>query len=111
MVYDLSIFDNKKIVKGKFQSYMAELKSLFGVLDGQPVEKLQGVELLLGMLNIIRENNMKLEGEFATLLTNMLVLEAMAKQLHPQINILKCAVPYFRYAEDVPDYVMVDRIE
>ncbi len=59
---------------------------------------MDGVPLLTGMLNIIRDNNMKLEGEFATLLTNMLVLEAMAKDLDKDINILKCAVPYFKYA-------------
>lgn len=35
----------------------------------------------------------------------MLILEAMAKELNPKINILKCAVPYFRYAEDVPEWV------
>ena len=40
---------------------------------------------------------MKLEGEFATLLTNMLVLEGMAKNIDPEINILKTAVPYFKY--------------
>jgi len=39
---------------------------------------------------------MKLDGQFATLITNMLVLEAIAKDLHPDINILKCAIPYFR---------------
>lgn len=34
----------------------------------------------------------------------MLVLEAMAKELHPEINILKCAIPYFKYAENAPDH-------
>ena len=53
---------------------MKELQTLFGVLEGQDLDDLQGVELLTGMLNIIRNHNMKLEGEFATLLTNMLVL-------------------------------------
>lgn len=43
---------------------------------------------------------MKLDGEFATLLTNMMVLEAMAKDIDPQINILKCAIPYFSYIKD-----------
>lgn len=38
---------------------------------------------------------MKLDGQFATLLTNMLILEQIAKDLNPDINILKCAVPYF----------------
>ena len=47
------------------------------------------------MLTIIRMHEMKLEGEFATLLTNMLVLEGMAKDIYPEINILKVAIPYF----------------
>lgn len=72
------------------------------MLEGQDLDDLQGVELLTGMLNIIRNHNMKLEGEFATLLTNMLVLEGMAKDIDPEINILKCAVPYFKYAEPQP---------
>lgn len=33
----------------------------------------------------------------------MLVLEAMAKDLYPDISILKCAVPYFKYAEKHED--------
>ena len=39
---------------------------------------------------------MSLEGEFATLLTNILILEQVGKNLNPEINILKCAVPYFK---------------
>ena len=56
------------------------------------------------MLAIIRENRMKLDGEFATLLTNMMVLEAIAKDLDPEINILKVAFPYFKYVEDFGSY-------
>lgn len=51
--------------------------------------------LLTGMLDTIRDNNMKLDGEFATLLTNIVVLEGMARDLDPKINIMKCAIPYF----------------
>lgn len=47
---------------------------------------------------------MKLDGEFATLLTNMLVLEAIAKDIDPEINILKCALPYFKYVEDLGSF-------
>jgi aarF domain-containing kinase len=53
------------------------------------------MKLLTGMLDKIRDNNMKLDGEFATLLTNIVVLEGMARDLDPNINILKCAIPYF----------------
>lgn len=74
MIYNLSSFNGQKILKGKFEQYMNELRNLFGVIDGQGLDDLQGVVLLTGMLDIIRNHNMKLEGEFATLLTNMLVL-------------------------------------
>lgn len=54
MIYNLSLFDGKKILKGKYDKYMAELRSLFSELNGQPLEDLQGVKLMLGMLDIIR---------------------------------------------------------
>ena len=56
--------------------------------------------LLWDMMRIIRENKMKLDGEFATLLTNIIVLEGIAHSLDENINILKCAFPYFKYIED-----------
>ena len=43
---------------------------------------------------------MKLDGEFATLLTNIIVLEGIGRSLDPEINILKCAFPYFKYIEE-----------
>jgi len=49
------------------------------------------------MLDIIRNHNMKLDGEFATLITNMVVLESIAKEIDPEIQILKCAIPYFKF--------------
>ena len=104
MIYNMSIFDGNKIIEGKFGKYMSELQELFSELKNTTLEDLDGVSLLGGMLNIIRDHNMKLEGEFATLLTNMLVLEALAKDLHPEINILKCAIPYFKYAEKDNDH-------
>lgn len=45
---------------------------------------------------------MKLDGEFATLLTNIIVLEGIGRSLDPEINILKCAFPYFKYIDDEP---------
>ena len=51
------------------------------------------------MLDIIRNHNMKLDGEFATLITNMVVLESIAKEIDPEIQILKCAIPYFKFVE------------
>lgn len=79
---------------------MKQLKDLFCVINGADLDDLDGMKLLAGMLDIIRNYRMKLDGEFATLITNMMVLEAMAKDIDPQINILKCAIPYFSYIKD-----------
>lgn len=60
MIYNLSIFDGKKINKGKFNDYLEELRQLFSILKNTTLEDLKGAELLIEMLNIIRDNNMKL---------------------------------------------------
>jgi hypothetical protein len=74
MIYNLSNFEGKKINEGKFTSYKTELKNLFSILEDKSIFDIEGIELMVGMLNIIRNNNMKLDGEFATLMTNMVVL-------------------------------------
>jgi aarF domain-containing kinase len=58
---------------------------------------LQALDVMKEMLEVIRSHNMKIDGEISILLTNMLVLEAIAKDLDPNINILRCAVPYLHY--------------
>lgn len=72
------------------------MKNLFSEIKDTSLKKIDGTKLFRNMLDLIRESKMKLDGQFATLLTNMLVLEAIAKDLNPEINILKCAVPYFQ---------------
>ena len=51
------------------------------------------------MLDLIGNYHLQLEGSFATLFTNMITLEGLAKNIDPNINILKTAVPYFKYIE------------
>ena len=46
---------------------------------------------------------MKLDGQFAALLTNMLVLESISKELDPEMTILGAAVPYFIDRKDLMD--------
>lgn len=49
------------------------------MLDNKSIFDIEGIHLLIGVLNVIRENNMKLDGEFATLITNIVVMESIAK--------------------------------
>jgi predicted unusual protein kinase regulating ubiquinone biosynthesis (AarF/ABC1/UbiB family) len=78
------------------------LTACFDRLNRSTYSQLEGMVLLWDMMRIIRENKMKLDGEFATLLTNIIVLEGIGRSLDPNINILKCAFPYFKYIEDEP---------
>lgn len=74
MIYSLSSFGGKKIQAGKFPEYYRQLENLFSILNNQSVDDLEGMKLLAGMLTIIRDHRMKLDGEMATLLTNIVVL-------------------------------------
>jgi aarF domain-containing kinase len=46
------------------------------------------------MLEILRKNGMSIEGHFAALLTNMIVLEGIGKTLDPNINIVAKAASF-----------------
>lgn len=74
MIYSLSNFEGKKIIEGNFQDYYRQLQNCFSILNNEELEDVEGINIFVDMLQIIRENRMKLDGEFATLLTNMIVL-------------------------------------
>lgn len=62
MIYNLSNFEGKKILEGRFSDYKTELRNLFSVLENKSIFDIEGIELMVGMLNIIRLHNMKLDG-------------------------------------------------
>lgn len=59
------------------------------------LKDINGLELLKGMLYLVRDYGMKLDGQLGALITNLLILEQIVKDLDPEMNILNCAVPYF----------------
>lgn len=62
MIYSLSNFEGQKILEGNFRNYKSQLRELFSVLESKSIFDIEGIELMVGMLNIIRDNNMKLDG-------------------------------------------------
>ena len=62
LIYNLSNFGGEKILEGQFREFKEELRRLFSVLDTKSVFDIEGVQLLVGMLDILREHNMKLQG-------------------------------------------------
>lgn len=77
MIYSLSLYKGHKIINeslDKYKSYYQDLKDLFKEIKNKPLKSIDGTKLFKNMLDLIRESKMKLDGQFATLLTNMLVL-------------------------------------
>ena len=97
MIHKISKYAGELLEEDQFPHYMKDLEDMFTLVKKVQLENLKGIDVLSGMLTVIRNHRMKLDGEFATLLTNMLTLEATAKDLDPNINILRCAVPYLPY--------------
>jgi predicted unusual protein kinase regulating ubiquinone biosynthesis (AarF/ABC1/UbiB family) len=62
MIYNLSNYGGKKIKKGQFKGYEKALKEVFSKLDNKDLDELEGMSLLTGMLDTIRDNSMKLDG-------------------------------------------------
>ena len=55
------------------------MKELFTDLCDVPLSKMNIGLVLRSMLDILRSNGMSIEGHFAALLTNMIVLEGVVK--------------------------------
>ena len=62
MIYSLSNFEGQKIITGKFEQYLEDLRNLFSIVDGANLDDLDGMKLFGGMLNLIRDYRMKLDG-------------------------------------------------
>jgi predicted unusual protein kinase regulating ubiquinone biosynthesis (AarF/ABC1/UbiB family) len=97
MIYGISKYGGNSLHQDAFPKYRKDLEEMFQIVKRKELKDIKGLEVLNGMLRVIRKHRMKLDGEFATLLTNMLALEGIAKRLDPEINIMRCAVPYLRY--------------
>jgi len=62
LIYSLSNFEGQKILGGTFEKYHKQLTDLFSVINNQGLDNLQGMDLFIDMLTIIRQNKMKLDG-------------------------------------------------
>ena len=73
---------------------MEEMKNLFVEVCKVPLAQMNIGEVLRSMLDILKQNGLSIEGHFAALLTNMIVLEGLAKQLDPELNIVAKAASF-----------------
>jgi len=85
MIYNLSLKGGKQLqeINTFYKDYLVDLESMFSLISKTDLADLEGIDVLHGMLHVIRKHNMKIDGEISILFTNMLVLESIAKELDP----------------------------
>lgn len=85
---------NTKIVDSKREKFLNDIEGLFAEVCSVPLADMNLGLIFKGMLEILRSNNLAIEGHFATLLTNMMILEGIGKELDPKINIVSKAASF-----------------
>jgi aarF domain-containing kinase len=53
-------------------------------------------DILLDVTNMVRDHHVKLAGEFANILVSIFILEGVGRQLNPDLDLIKVAVPILR---------------
>ena len=75
MIYRISKDEDREIGKGEYPKYLKDLENMFSFIEKVELQKLEGIDVLNGILGVIRKHGLKLDGEFAALLSNMLIVE------------------------------------
>ncbi|CAD7947341.1 unnamed protein product [Amoebophrya sp. A120] len=78
----------------KMRECTKDMLVFFDELNKLPLHKVNVGAALRETLNIIATHRLQVEGHFATLLSSLIILEGMAKDLDPQINIMASTVPF-----------------
>ncbi|KAM3140208.1 hypothetical protein pb186bvf_007761 [Paramecium bursaria] len=94
LMLELANYNQTVISEATQIKYMDEMKNLFVEVCKVPLAQMNIGEVLRSMLDILKQNGLSIEGHFAALLTNMIVLEGLAKQLDPELNIVAKAASF-----------------
>ena len=81
------------------ESFDRDMDSLFTELNKLPLHKISVGGALREIFNAITSNRMRVEGNFASLLSSLLILEGMACELDPKANVVGSTIPFLLNSE------------
>ena len=84
-------------------NFEKDIEDIFTKLCSVPLYKMDLGLIFKGMLDILNRNKLNIEGHFATLLTNMMILESIGRKLDPNLNIVSKASPFIYMASKFDD--------
>ena len=64
MIYNISLIGDKplKDYKEIKKQYLADLEDMFSIINKTDLADLQGIDVLSGMLRVVRKHNLKIDG-------------------------------------------------
>jgi len=75
------------------QKFVTEMRKLFDSVTSKPLSEVPIGRALLTVMNLCRECKVKIDGNFSALMTGLIVVEGLAKQLNAQFDLIKEARP------------------
>ena len=94
LIVSLSQYKSHVISQTEYKAFHKDLSFLFGGIKDLSLSEIDTGHLLKGILEIIRKHRMRIDGHFATLLTNLVILESICKGLDPDCNVVGAATPF-----------------
>ena len=94
LLISLSKYEHNFVGSEEYKKFRYDLDVLFDNISDVPLSDIDTGMVLKNLLDIVRKHKMRLEGHFATVLTNLLVLESLAKGLDPDCNVVGAATPF-----------------
>eukprot|EP00026_Physarum_polycephalum_P006512 Phypoly_transcript_06556.p1 GENE.Phypoly_transcript_06556~~Phypoly_transcript_06556.p1 ORF type:complete len:278 (+),score=21.15 Phypoly_transcript_06556:911-1744(+) len=76
------------------EHFKDEMGKIFAEVQTRSLAEVRVGQLLSNVLTTVRNHHVKVESNFATLVMGTMVLEGLGKQLDPNLNLIKEAMPY-----------------
>jgi predicted unusual protein kinase regulating ubiquinone biosynthesis (AarF/ABC1/UbiB family) len=70
----------------------------FAALYGKKLSEVEVSEAVSGMMNILRRHRIQVDSTFTVVNLGLLVAEGLGKQLDPEIDLVRLALPYLERA-------------
>lgn len=62
MIYGISKYRGCSLKQNEFPKYLVDLEEMFQIVKKKQLKDIKGLEVLSGMLTVIRKHRMKLDG-------------------------------------------------
>uniref|UniRef100_A0A6B2L3F4 Protein kinase domain-containing protein n=1 Tax=Arcella intermedia TaxID=1963864 RepID=A0A6B2L3F4_9EUKA len=85
------------------ERFVNDMDAIFQDVRSKKMSEIRVGEFLSAVLDTVRMNHVKIEGNFSTLCVGTVVLEGIGRQLDPELNILDASLPILVQGDVIPE--------